>query len=196
MLGVWTSSSIKEGGLEFSSIEIGMFFVSWGFYLLPYFYFIWPRMINHIGKDGKHIRAWYVIRFGLFLAILEFCFYPFLNTVANNRIVMWVLLELVIILGVIAINTYSLALHILINNSVSVEINGSINGLITLSLALGKAIAPLSAGLIFTWSLSQTMFPIDFHFLFFILAFAELGILLATILSSYFYPTTLNIRVA
>ncbi len=142
MLGVWTSIPVHEGGLGFTSMEIGISLASWGLYLLPFYKFAWPFMISYRNKHtNKHFAIWHIVRFGLFLGVFHLACYPFLNAMARlNRVGMWVLLELVIMLGVFAINTYYLSLSMLINVSVAPEINGSINGLVTASVAVGKCV--------------------------------------------------------
>jgi hypothetical protein len=141
MLGVWTSIPVSEGGLEFNSLEIALFFGAWGVYLFPYYKLVWPRITGWKGSDGKHARIWYVIRLGILLDVLHFCSYPFLNAVVQyNRYLMWGLLQIVTIAGVIALNSYYSAVQMIINKSVVPAINGSINGLITTALAIGKAV--------------------------------------------------------
>jgi len=196
MVGVFTSNPVNSGGLGFSSLEIGFFFVSWGIYLLPYYTLIWPRLLKWKGKDGKNLRAWYIIRIGLFLDVAFFFLYPFLNFFGNNRAVLWILLELEIMLGVFAVNTYYLALQMITNMSVEGQINGSINGLVTMGLALGKAIAPVTAGLIFSVSEHYHFFPLNYHLLFIVICVAQLGMFALTFIASRLYPSTLYIRIA
>jgi len=192
MLGVWTSLPVESGGLEFSSLEIGFFFASWGFYLLPYYKLIWPQMISM----KEPISAWTVIRIGLSLDVIHFITYPFLNAIAHHRVVMWIVVELLILLGVIAVNTYYLAVQILINSSVIFELNGSINGLVTTALAFGRAIAPFTAGLLFSWSLTNTTAPFDFHLLFFVIAFAQFIILMLSVIATHINPSTYKIKIS
>lgn len=196
MLGVWTSYSVPKGGLGFNSLEIGIFFVCWGLYLFPYYIWIWPKLMKWRDSEGKALRIWTIVRIGLILDIIEFSLYPFLNNVANNRILLWILLQFVIIIGVIAINTYYLAIQMVINLSVIPKINGSINGLVTTCMALGKAIAPFTAGLLFSQSMRNSQFPIDFHLLFFVISISQLIIFVLSLIATHSYPKMLNLRVS
>jgi MFS family permease len=63
------------------------------------------------------------------------------------------------------------SLGLITNNCVDKEVRGSLNGLSMSFGSLSKAIGPFSGALLFAWSLTNDQsFPLDFHFVFIIVA--------------------------
>lgn len=197
MFGVWASGSVQDGGLTFGSTSIGLFFISWGL-LLPLFYkVIWPKIIKWKDEHGRHISCWNVARIGIFLAMIEVVSFPFLNMIANNKVGLWIALEVLVIIGVLGYNIYPLTFQMIINASVVPQYLGSINGLMTTAMAVAKAAGPIGFGALFTWSIdSNHSFPFDFHMVFIIIGISLLLMIGLSFLANWMYPQSVHIRMS
>ena len=57
-------------------------------------------------------------------------------------------------------------------------------------------VAPITSGLLYSWSSGMTIFPFDYHFTFFAFAAGQMAVLSLTLLAGCLYPNTAKIRVA
>ena len=130
----------------------------------------------------------------LFLVVLFPLFCVVANTATLPYGLRWTLLLVYtttmssfIFMGVVAV-------VIMFNNSVDSSLLGIVNGVAATSACVGRMVAPVTAGSIFSWSLSKIGylgFPFNQYFVF--LVFSVLAIIMAVI--SCFLPEHMNLKV-
>jgi hypothetical protein len=69
---------------------------------------------------------------------------------------------------------------------------GTVNGISQTSAAFVRAVGPAVAGVMWSWSLTNTAFPFDYHFVFVIVCII---FFLGLLQGHYFLPKSLNKRV-
>eukprot|EP01113_Clastostelium_recurvatum_P018241 TRINITY_DN2151_c0_g1_i6.p1 TRINITY_DN2151_c0_g1~~TRINITY_DN2151_c0_g1_i6.p1 ORF type:complete len:574 (-),score=120.49 TRINITY_DN2151_c0_g1_i6:28-1749(-) len=165
---LWAMTTLAQGGLNFSSAQIGLTWSIGGASLVLYQMFVYYRLARRFGTL-KLFQA------GLALMIVTFIFYPFNGLVArssSNPAILWVTLGTTIILRTIFGNTIGTSQSVLLNCCGGEDIQryrGMINGLANALSGLFRSIGPFVGASVFAWSLASGLpMPFDFHFVFFL----------------------------
>ncbi|CAG5135780.1 unnamed protein product [Candidula unifasciata] len=160
---VFASTRKNYGGLGFSTNEIGL---ALGAIFLPLLLLqvkIYPFLVSKMG-----IRK--VFLFSAMVSLICCQCIPMVR-LFNNRVWLWICLLGVQIPYKIATNCCFAGTSLLINNSVRQELAGQVNGLAMMTTAIGRTVAPLLAGLLFSWTVTYGEDigpPLDISFPFFI----------------------------
>ncbi|BFZ18360.1 hypothetical protein BsWGS_21399 [Bradybaena similaris] len=161
---VFASTRKDYGGLGFSTNEIGL---ALGAIFLPLLLLqvkIYPFLVSKMG-----IRK--VFLFSAMVSLICCQCIPMVRLL-NNRVWLWICLLGIQIPYKIATNCCFAGTSLLINNSVSQELAGQVNGLAMMTTAMGRTVAPVLAGLLFSWVVTYGEDigpPLDISFPFFII---------------------------
>ncbi|XP_064400477.1 uncharacterized protein LOC135346696 [Halichondria panicea] len=160
---VWAKTSPHLGGLGFSLREIGLALTIDGVVFLPFSLFLYPLLEKKFGS----INACY----GALIVLIPFTMLiPNIHYLSPWRGLLWFVLCLTLIINQICIGVAVSCSILFINNSVTFDKLGTINGLATSLTSFGRSLAPVVAGGMFSLSLSATMngygYPIDYRFVF------------------------------
>ena len=104
-----------------------------------------PKLNKHFGSKNLLISSCLTLTF----------LYPMLPVVAaiHNRTALWICLILLIFVVLNCSFTGYLSINILVNNSVGPDLLGSANGIAMTIASVGRLIAPLLSGSLYSWSL-------------------------------------------
>lgn len=143
ILSLWAVSDRKYGGLSFSSEDIGEVLAVAGASLLVYQLFIYRWVHKFLGPV---ISA----RVGSALSILIVSTYPFMTYLSGAKLCL-ALYSAAMMRGIVAI-TASTGVCLLQNSAVRQEQRGTANGVSTTAMSFFKAVAPVGAGILFSWA--------------------------------------------
>lgn len=190
LFSIWSVQSPANGGLNFSSSEIGSFIALAGFITVVFQWFIFPPI-------AKRISILALFQWGMILGLPSALIFPNVTYLLSIRfwiwgsenMVLWSVLCIFLIVRYTTSNLSFTAVFILISNSAPTWKLGAVNGLGQSIVALGRGIGPAPIGIIFSWSLRNGLpFPFDFRF-----AFLILGCLsMLTIGISMLLPPSIN----
>uniref|UniRef100_A0ACD5YHK3 Uncharacterized protein n=1 Tax=Avena sativa TaxID=4498 RepID=A0ACD5YHK3_AVESA len=155
ILSLWAVSDRKYGGLSFSSEDIGAVLAVAGASLLVYQLVIYHWVHKFLGPVISS-------RVASALSILIVSTYPFMTYLSGAKL-SFALYSAVMMRSIVAI-TASTGICLLQNNAVHQEQRGTANGISTTAMSFFKAIAPIGAGILFSWvqkHQDSTLFPGD-----------------------------------
>ncbi|XP_051185961.1 protein ZINC INDUCED FACILITATOR-LIKE 1 isoform X2 [Lolium perenne] len=155
ILSLWAVSDRKYGGLSFSSEDIGAVLAVAGASLLVYQLIIYHWVNKFLGPIISS-------RVASALSILIVSTYPFMTYLSGVKL-SFALYSAAMMRSVVAI-TAGTGLCLLQNNAVRQEQRGTANGISTTAMSFFKAIAPIGAGILFSWAQKHqdsTFFPGD-----------------------------------
>jgi MFS family permease len=184
LYSVWCATPINLGGIGFTLREISISLTVAGALSFPFMLFIFPLLEKLIGSIYSFQST---TIFLMFLVVIL----PNLHFLAllDSTVPLWVILCTIAILNRIVIGIGFSATSLFINNSVTSEKLGSVNGLSVALTSLFRCFAPLFAGGIFSASLSSSIgFPFDYHLVYILLGII---IFIAVILATRL-PTSIN----
>ncbi|KAJ1916715.1 hypothetical protein IWQ60_008013 [Tieghemiomyces parasiticus] len=174
MYPVWSATTPDLGGLGFSVRELGLTLSFSSFVVLYVQIFVYPKVQPLLGS----IRCFRIgiLSFAVVgqvlpaLTTLERILHPLPDdgTVPPLSPVTWVILIVALIVRVIAGTLTFTSVNLLVNNSVADrQVLGTVNGFAQSMGALARALGPLTAGIVWSWSLLHDYpFPFDYHFIF------------------------------
>ncbi|KAM0832066.1 hypothetical protein ACQ4PT_065125 [Festuca glaucescens] len=143
IFSLWTVSDKKYGGLGFSSKDVGQVLAVSGAGLLVYQLFIFRHVHNLLGSVNS-------LRIASALSIPILASYPFMTNLSGTK------LGLALYFAAIAKGALAMTIltgnAILQNNAVSQNQRGAANGLSATGQSLFKTIAPVGAGVLFSWA--------------------------------------------
>lgn len=191
MFPILAATSAKYKGLGFTTENIGTVLMVASIFVGILQLTILPKLNNRYGSKKVLIAS---------DLLLAFCC-PLLPCIAaiENRIVLWTVIVLLILVIRACIFTCYLSINIFVNNSVEPDLLGSANGLAMTFASLGRLISPLVCGGVYSWSLRNIIgldnknplgFPFNQFLVFFVLSIcAVLGAVLTT-----FVPDHMNFK--
>ncbi|XP_024318601.1 protein ZINC INDUCED FACILITATOR-LIKE 1 isoform X3 [Brachypodium distachyon] len=153
ILSLWAVSDRKYGGLSFSSGDIGEVLAVAGASLLVYQLIIYHWVNKFLGPLISS-------RIASALSILVLATFPFMTYLSGSKL-SFALYAATMTRSVLGI-TISTAMCLIQNNAVRQDQRGTANGISTTAMSFFKAVAPLGAGVLFSWAQKRqnaTFFP-------------------------------------
>lgn len=146
---LFSATSVEYTGLGFSPTQIGNTLLIAAVSLLVLQTTLLSRVLTVLGSKKTLIISTLV--FATVFPLL-----PLLPRVKNKRLFAF-FVQLLVIIQRSAVSLCYLALNILLNNTVSADLRGSMNGLAMSVSCVGRMLAPITYGNIFSWSLQNVM---------------------------------------
>ncbi|XP_065018373.1 probable peptide/nitrate transporter At3g43790 isoform X1 [Musa acuminata AAA Group] len=143
IFSLWAVSNKTYGGLSFSSQEVGEVLAISGLSLLVYQLFLYPCFEKYLGPISS-LRAAAIFSIPLLTS------YPFMSKLSGLKL-FFVVNCASLLKSAISV-TITTGFNILQNNAVSQHQRGAANGVSVTALSLSKAIAPATAGALFSWA--------------------------------------------
>eukprot|EP00794_Sanderia_malayensis_P010771 gene10771-11924_t len=182
---VWMASGVKLGGLAFTTDKIGLAL-------------LFPALMSVIiqplifGRLERKLGGIKTLRFFLiFLALMTIGF-PFISAAHKSRRAIWSLLIIMRFFRMISDISVRSALAMFVNNSVSSDKAGIVNGYAFSVQEIMRVFSPSLLGALFAWSVRygrKIGFPLDHHIAFFVL-----GVMITLlIVLSIFLPESINL---
>ncbi|KAF7043977.1 hypothetical protein CFC21_053261 [Triticum aestivum] len=155
ILSIWAVSDRKYGGLSFSSGDIGQVLSVSGASLLVYQLIIYHWVNKFLGPLNSS-------RIASSLSILVLATFPFMTYLSGTKLsfAIYVAAMTKSVLGI----TITCGMCLLQNNAVRQDQRGTANGIATTGMSFFKAVAPVGAGILFSWAQKRhdaTFFPGD-----------------------------------
>ena len=187
---LWASTTPAQGGLGFGTTDIGEVQMVMGVALITYTWLLLPWVNKRLGS----VRMFQVFA-GVYVPVCVLT--PFVHGLATvdgggPRTGMWVALVTLYIFRSIAGPTIFTAIQLLLNNSAQHDV-GALNGFATSVSALSRSTGPVLAGQMLAWGQANGagMFPLDYHFPFFVVA----GVVLLCTAVTRCLPKGIDVRV-
>ncbi|KAG5252591.1 protein ZINC INDUCED FACILITATOR [Salix suchowensis] len=143
IFSLWAVSPRKNGGLSFSTADVGEVLAVSGFGLLLFQLFIYPLVERKFGPVM-------VSRIGAVLTILLLSSYPFISLLRGLTLML--LINCASILKNVLSVAITTGLFLLQNRSVTQKQRGAANGISMSAMSLFKAIGPAAGGSLFSWA--------------------------------------------
>ncbi|XP_020614457.1 probable peptide/nitrate transporter At3g43790 isoform X2 [Orbicella faveolata] len=188
LFSLWAATQAENGGLGFSTNQIGTALLCVAAPLLFLQMWTYPKFERRLG--AKRVFQLVNAIVGILTASLSA-----INTYYDRSTVLWPLLIGILLPLKLGVGCGFSSTVILVNNSVPSELLGSVNGLAMTASSICRTLAPLFAGSVFAWSISKGYkhgFPLDEHLTFLLLSV----VCLLCILFSCMLPKGLNSRKA
>ncbi|KAI8749281.1 peptide/nitrate transporter [Biomphalaria glabrata] len=160
---VFASTTHDYGGLGFTTDEIGL---AIGAMVLPLLFLqikLYPYLVSKMG-----IRK--VFLFSAMVSLVTCQALPTVRLLHQDPVWLWICLIFMQIPFKIATNCCFAGTSLLINNAVTQDLAGQANGLAMMTTAMGRTLAPVVAGSLFSWSITygpELGMPFDSSFAFF-----------------------------
>lgn len=162
---IWASTESRLDGLSFSTDQLG---IATGIVAVPIMFlqvFIFAPMARRLGI----LKTFFI---NVLIEVLTVTLVPLTHLLYNRPVHLWVALMILLIPQRLCTSCCFSATSLLINNSVTPNIAGSVNGIAMTSTALARAFAPTFGGSLFAWSISAKATalgpPFDVNFAFFV----------------------------
>jgi MFS family permease len=169
VFGIWALRKPNEGGINFSTFQIGISHAFSSICMLILQLFIFVPLERKLGLKKIFILS-------MIVWIPSLSMMPFSNSLYYiSPYLMWTFLLICIGLKSSMGTTAMAVINLMINNAAGQKAIGSVNGLASSMAAFSRLIAPTFGGTIFAWSANSDLyFPLDFHFLFILLSMISL----------------------
>ena len=161
---LWAIASHVHDGLSLQQVQVGYLMSLAGALLVIYTLFIYPKMANALGSVwGFKAGQWVAVFFVLMT--------PMLNYLPSNSRATFPLLVLIFACGKASTALCFSSIALVLNQCVSKEKRGSLNGLNMSVGSLSKTIGPSIGTYMFAWSINNGLsFPFDFRFIFLVMS--------------------------
>lgn len=162
ILPLWAILSPKRWGISFNSNDLGLAFTISGVMIFIFNLFIVHKLISKIGLLNT-------LKIGSLLGIPFTLLFPEVSLFINLKygtLLIWISLMTLILIRQVTSQMQFTPIMILINNSVSYESMGTLNGISQSCVALSRAIGPTLGGILFAMSSNNDFFPFDVHLVF------------------------------
>jgi len=147
-LPLFLQEDIANGGMGWTSNQIGILGSITGVVSLIYQLLLYPRVARKFGQV-------HALRYAFCLGLFYFFFFPLLQNVAELPLtLMWLSMILPLIPRVMVYATMFTCSIILVSNSAKPNQRGSVNGVAQSVASFVRALGPLLGGLVWTWSVS------------------------------------------
>jgi MFS family permease len=167
---MWAMLQPKDGGIGFTSSDIGYSWVPIGVVLMLFQLFIYHRLATRFG-------ALMLFRAGMAVLCVIMALYPTLNMLAFvSRVALWLgVIPLVAARGLGATLSFTSA-NILLNASTDEVFLGRLNGSASAIGGLARALAPFVGGNLLAWSVNNGLgFPLNHYLVFLLLSIVAAG---------------------
>lgn len=193
VLPYWCFLKVEDGGMAFSSTDVGLVNSSGCVLGMLFQMFIYPRIANKVGL----LKAFAI---GAVFTIPGLIFLPqsprialalTSNAVMNKNPVAWTALIIAILFIQVGGELLFISIIIAVSNSAIPEHMGTVNGIAQTLVALTRTVAPIAGSSMLSWSLTSGLkFPFDQNFPFLVLVLIAVVLLLLAAVA----PATLNIQ--
>ncbi|XP_065902775.1 uncharacterized protein [Dysidea avara] len=168
---LWASTDRSLGGLDFTLSNIGTTLGIVGVLMTPLSLIVYNPMEKRFGT----IMTFLINNSILVVVVLLF---PSLTYTSGNKPVLWIILILALLTIRSTLSNCFICQALFINNSVTPDKLGAVNGLAITVTSLFRTFSPLMFGALYSLSLSDTTqhigFPVDFHLIFILFSFVFL----------------------
>lgn len=171
IFSLWAETSVKYGGLSFSSQDVGEVLAITGVGLFLFQLFVYPCLNRTLG----HVTS---TRMAAIMSIPVLACYPFMPNLSGFVLIL-ILTCASLVKNVLSI-TIITGLNILQNNAVPQNRRALANGISVTAMSIFKAIAPAAGGALLSWAQKRkASFLPGVHMVFFVL---NVGCLLGLLL--------------
>lgn len=168
VIPLWAMASRKHGGLAFPQKDIGILMTSTGFILTFYTFVVYPKLAKALGRTRG-------FRTGVMIAVPSMLIITVLPKLASPPADFFLLI-LMYASSKAGVGLGFANLALIGNGCVDKSRRGSLNGLIMSCGSCSKTVGPISAAILFAWTLGNGLyFPFDFHLLFILVSIAALS---------------------
>ncbi|XP_046557359.1 protein ZINC INDUCED FACILITATOR-LIKE 1-like isoform X2 [Haliotis rubra] len=182
VFNVWASTETRLDGLGFSTDKIGTVLSMVGIPLLLLLIFIFSTLERNFG-----IKKTYMICAFIMMVSVTAC--PVLHLLSDRPTVLWPVMLLILIPERLCASCCFSATALFINNSVTPDNAGAVNGIGMTFTAIARTLAPAMGGSVFAWTVSRGSGPpLDVSFAFFLFGV----VFWITILMCLILPERLN----
>ncbi|XP_021901294.1 protein ZINC INDUCED FACILITATOR-LIKE 1-like isoform X2 [Carica papaya] len=143
IFSLWAVSPKKNGGLSYSTADVGEALAISGFGLLLFQLFLYPLVEKNLGPVV-------ISRIGALVTMPLLSSYPFIATLTGLSLVL--LVDSVSVLKNVLAVSITTGLFLLQNRAVTQEQRGAANGISMSAMSLFKAIGPAAGGSLFSWA--------------------------------------------
>ncbi|XP_021622875.1 protein ZINC INDUCED FACILITATOR-LIKE 1 isoform X2 [Manihot esculenta] len=143
LFSLWAVSPRKNGGLSYSTADVGEVLAISGFGLLLFQLFLYPLVERNLGPVM-------VSRIGAVLTIPLLSSYPFIAMLEGLNLTL--LIDCASVLKNVLCVSITTGLFLLQNRAVAQKQRGAANGISMCAMSLFKAIGPAAGGFIFSWA--------------------------------------------
>lgn len=143
LFSLWAVSPRKNGGLSYSTADVGEVLAISGFGLLLFQLFLYPLVERNLGPVM-------VSRIGAVLTIPLLSSYPFIAMLEGLNLTL--LIDCASVLKNVLCVSITTGLFLLQNRAVAQKQRGAANGISMCAMSLFKAIGPAAGGSIFSWA--------------------------------------------
>ncbi|KAL6043419.1 protein ZINC INDUCED FACILITATOR-LIKE 1-like [Balamuthia mandrillaris] len=152
LFSIWSVQQVEDGGLAFTSQNIGTTASISGL-MMAFFQLVrYPRLANRFGPL-------FMFRASMICVIPIVLFFPNLNLLARHipdaRWLLWMVLVSSVSVRYMSSVSCFISISIMISNSAPNAKLGAVNGLGQSLASLGRTVGPTVAGITFSWSLSN-----------------------------------------
>ncbi|WCJ28672.1 zinc induced facilitator-like 1 [Euphorbia peplus] len=172
IFSLWAVTPNKNGGLGYSTADVGEALAVSGFGLLLFQLFLYPLVERKLGPIM-------VSRIGAVISVPLLSAYPFLALLKGLSLTL--LVDCASVLKNVLCVSITTGLFLLQNRAVEQKQRGAANGISMAAMSLSKAIGPATGGILFSWSQKRqdALFLPGNQMVFFILNVIEvIGLLL------------------
>ncbi|CAM9131751.1 unnamed protein product, partial [Laminaria digitata] len=157
---LWALSTFANGGLDWTTRQIGQTLAVCGGGMLIFQLFVYPRVVERIGATRSQ-------RWSCCVTIPVYLSYPLLSMLHDSGEMLVAASVVVLFFTSIAANAVLINVSLATNNAVHPSQRGTINGLSMAMGALAKAAGPIVSSTVFAWSINgDHPFPFDCHLIF------------------------------
>jgi hypothetical protein len=171
---IWMMLSVEHKGLNFGTQELGILGAISGVTMFLYQLLLCPVVLDKLGILNS-------ARVACVIMALTYPFYPEMTYIVNTKWLLWTVLIVTSTLRIASMQTVMTGCNIMINNSVTPENMGKLNGIALSINSLGRAFGPVAATAIFSASSFGTVPPFDVHLIFVLISIGLIGMVGLTI---------------
>jgi len=169
---IWTMVKVEDGGLHFDTSQIGITSGVAGGFTILFQLLLYNRMVLFFGVINTYKLSALVSIVMMILVPMTNGLAPTSGAKVEDSVLFWFVLITIVatytIMSVAGFTTCST----MINNSVTHDKLGGVNGLAQTMLSLSRSIAPAIASYVFAWSLNYDLFyVISFRLSYYTVAF-------------------------
>ncbi|CAN0223141.1 unnamed protein product [Pylaiella littoralis] len=165
---LWALSTVAKGGLDWTTTQIGQVLSMCGVGMLTFQLLVYPRLSKRIGVTKSQ-------RWACILGIPVYACFPFISRLRESRLPLIGASVLGNFLSNVTATAVFINVALATNNAVEPSRRATLNGLSMTLGSLAKAAGPAFTSAIFAWSIdadSSRPFPMDYHLVFYLLAFS------------------------
>uniref|UniRef100_A0A6B2L3I2 Major facilitator superfamily (MFS) profile domain-containing protein n=1 Tax=Arcella intermedia TaxID=1963864 RepID=A0A6B2L3I2_9EUKA len=185
VFAIWAPLKPSEGGISFTSSDIGLIYAVAGASGLVSQFFIFPYFVDRFGTLTMY-------RWSSFISFFLNAILPVVSEIATHGTwAVWLSISAIFVLFSIINNFLFITVMVLITNSAPSKLIGSVNGFAQTWASALRSIAPTIAGYVLAWSLTNGLsFPLNHYFTFFFIALFSL----VTFILTFFLDKSIDKR--